>query len=238
MIRRVKAIRALDIEKGLRLSEQAGWGFNGMTLSRTSLVQLCRRLDEQSGRLRLLELGGGQSTMFWWALLQLELLEAEVTTLEHHEEWAANLAQRVEGEHRVRVVPQTLKQITDEEWGMIFHNPLEAAARWASVGWTVPKAQHDWYKIHNTFYGEADQLDLTPESVDVLIVDGPHGNGRSLAYPLYCRQLKPNALVLVDDFDHYPFLDDLGRVFHFEELYREVIGEKRSVLLRLQGIKR
>lgn len=200
-------------------------------------MQLCRRLDTQSGPIRLLELGGGQSTIFWWALLQLDVLQAEVTTLEHHEEWAEKLVQRVKDEERIRVVPQSLKQITDEEWALLFHDPLGAEQLWASLGSVVPKAQHDWYTIHNTFYGEVDQLRLPAESVDVLIVDGPHGNGRSLAYPLLCRAMKRGALVLVDDFDHYPFLNDLERVFYTEELYREVIGEKRSVLVRLQGMR-
>ncbi|MEF3307171.1 hypothetical protein [Paenibacillus sp. GYB003] len=207
-----------------------------MALTKTSLAQLCRRLGIAAGPVRLLELGGGQSTLFWRTLLGNGLLDAEVTTLEHHVEWAAELGRRVAGEARIRVVPQTLKQITDDEWRRLFGNPPEAASAWSSVGTPVPESDYGRFTIRNTFYGEADRLGLPEESIDALIVDGPHGNGRSLAFPLLCRQLKPDALVLVDDFDHYPFLDDLERVFRFEELYREVIGDKRSVLLRLQGM--
>ncbi|MFK7692963.1 class I SAM-dependent methyltransferase [Paenibacillus sp. HJGM_3] len=219
------------------MSEQIGWGFTSMSLTRTSLVQLCRRVEAEAGPIRLLELGGGQSTLFWWALQQLELLEMEVTTLEHHEEWARNLQTKVASERRMRVVKQSLRQVSEEEWAQLFHDPLGAAASWSRLGVTVPKAQHEWFSIRNAFYGEADQLGYAPESIDVLIVDGPHGNGRALAFPLFCQALNPKALVLVDDFDCYPYLDDLGRVFHYVELYREVMGDKRSVLLQLQGMK-
>ncbi|EJL29184.1 hypothetical protein [Brevibacillus sp. BC25] len=48
-------------------------------------------------------------------------------------------------------------------------------------------------------------------------------------------QLKPDALILVDDFDHYPFLAHLGKIYHYEELFREIAGNRRWVLVRLQG---
>lgn len=105
------------------------------------------------------------------------------------------------------------------------------------MGAVVPKELEDHYTIRNTFYDGLEQLSLPAQSIDAMIVDGPHGNGRSFAYPLFCNALKPDALVLIDDFDHYPFLPDLGRVFHYEELYREAVGNKRWVLVRLQGMR-
>lgn len=232
----VDAIRTSDLEKGLAWSEQNGWGYGPMSLSKTSLVQLCRRLNSEAEPIGIVELGGGQSTLFWQALLQLGAIDARVTTLEHHTAWAAQLASRVGAESRIEILPQTLKQVTDGEWAQLFRRPAAAAAAWSSVGAAVPVSMYETFTIRNTFYAEADRIPWTDRSIDVLIVDGPHGNGRSLAFPLFCRQLKPDALVLVDDFDHYPFLDDLERVFRFDELYREAIGEKRSVLLRLNGL--
>jgi hypothetical protein len=219
----------------LRLSERAGWGFNESSISKTSLIQLCRRLDDHGGTIKLLELGGGQSTLFWWALRSLELLQVEVTTLVHEAEWAKELQHRVETEKNFKVISQTLRQITDEELEFMLSNPMDAASIWASTGSVVPR--HAWYKVRNCFYGEANRIGLSPQSIDVVVVGGPQTNGRSLACLLLCRELKPDAFVLVDQFDEYPFLHDLGRVFRFEEMYREVIGGKRSVLLRLQGMR-
>lgn len=37
------------------------------------------------------------------------------------------------------------------------------------------------------------RVPLPVHSVDVMIVDGPHGNGRSLVYPLLAERLEPDA---------------------------------------------
>lgn len=226
-----------EIEKALVLSEQEGWGYGGIALSKRALVHLCRRLDDKGSNYHILELGGGQSTLFWQALSSLGSLPIQVITLEHNEDWANELAKRVEENVNITVVSQTLKQITDQEWNEIFSHPYEACKLWKSYGTFVPLDQYDLYTIHNAFYNDLDQLSLKDQSIDVMIVDGPHGNGRSLAYPLFCNVLKPDAFVLVDDFDHYAFLDDMGQVFLYKEVYREIMGDKRWTLVQLQGWK-
>lgn len=41
------------------------------------------------------------------------------------------------------------------------------------------------FRYSQRFYAEVDQLALEQQSFDIMILDGPHGNGRSLAYPLF-----------------------------------------------------
>lgn len=223
-----------DIEKALLHSEQQGYGFGPMSLSKGALVHLTRRMENGEGGepLHVLELGGGQSTLFWRSLLALELLAVKVTTLEHQPTWAGELQTRVEGQP-IRVVRQPLKQIGDEDWERLFADPDQAAGLWERIGGEVPESQYGHYTIRNTFYGDVASMMPPPQSIDAMIVDGPHGNGRSLAYPLFAPALKTGALVLIDDFDHYPFLADLGRIFRYEELYREIIGDKHWVLARI-----
>lgn len=228
-----------DIEKALLHSEQNGYGFGPMSLSKGALVHLTRRMEsgEGGGALNVLELGGGQSTLFWQSLLALELLSVQVTTLEHQPTWASELQAKVEGQP-IRVVRQSLKQISDGDWERLFADPDRAAGLWATIGEEVPEAQYGHYTIRNTFYGDILPQFAAPNSIDAMIVDGPHGNGRSLAYPLFAAALKPGALVLIDDFDHYPYLADLGRIFRYEELYREMIGNKHWVLARISERKK
>ena len=77
----------------------------------------------------------------------------------------------------------------------------------------------------NTFY-KIDQSQL-PETIDLLIVDGPHGNGRSLAY-LHCMdKLKNGSLVLIDDASHYPFYDHLKMLCSTEIIYEQHIRENK-----------
>ncbi len=226
-----------EIEKALLTSEQAAWNYGGTALSKRALVHLCRHLERKEEPHHILELGGGKSTLFWRDVFNLELLPIKVTTLEHHFEWANELAKQVEQHNSISIYPQTLKQISDEEWSEIFSQPQNVRKLWNSFGTPVTTNQYDLYTIHNTFYAEVDQLPLENNTVDVMIVDGPHGNGRSLAYPLFSEVLKEDAFVLIDDFDHYPFLRDLGTIFHYQELYREILGQERWTLVQLQGRK-
>jgi hypothetical protein len=226
-----------DIEKVIQLSTKAGWGYGGMALSNRALTHLCRRMDVRDEPYHILELGGGQSTLFWRELLACELLPIQVTTLEHHHEWANLLSKEVEKFERICIQVQTLKQISDEDWAEIFTRPEESLKLWNTCGEPVPAHEYDLYTIHNSFYVEIEKLHLQEESIDIMIVDGPHGNGRSLAYALFRNFLKPNALLLIDDFDHYPFLQDLGRIFSYEEIYREILGQERWVLVQLKGKK-
>lgn len=105
-----------NIEELLTKSEQNGWGYEGMALSRNSLIHLCLRLEDQEKVYHILELGGGQSTLFWKYLSSSGLLKIKVTTLEHDNDWATQLSTRVEDLENITVHSQTLKQVTDEEW--------------------------------------------------------------------------------------------------------------------------
>ncbi|WP_028778800.1 class I SAM-dependent methyltransferase [Shimazuella kribbensis] len=226
-----------DIEKVIQLSIQEGWGYGGMALSNRALTHLCRRMDTRNEPYHILELGGGQSTLFWREILACEFLPIQVTTLEHHHEWANVLSKQVENFEPICVRSQTLKQISDQEWEEIFTRPDESLKLWNTFGKPVPAQEYDLYTIHNSFYVEVEELNLPEKSIDIMVVDGPHGNGRSLAYALFRNVLKPNAFLLIDDFDHYPFLQDLGRIFSYEEIYREILGQERWVLVQLKGLK-
>lgn len=224
-----------DIEKAVQQSAIDGWGYGGMALSNRALTHLCRHMSADNQFYQILELGGGQSTLFWREIIALKLLSISVMTLEHHEEWAVLLTKKIDPCDGVTIYPQTLKQISEQEWKEVFQNPSGILEVWDTFGKEVSKQDYDLYTIRNSFYAELGTLPLKENSVDVMIVDGPHGNGRSLAYPLFSNYLKPDALLLIDDFDHYPFLFDLGRVFSYEELYREILGQERWVLVQLTG---
>lgn len=222
-----------DIEKALGESEREAWNY-GPTLARGALVHLCRHIDESQSPFTVLELGGGHSTFLWQALQSLGLLDVRAVTLLHEPQQADELTKRTAQGGAITVRHSGLKQITDDEWERVFADGSSAAANWASLGASVSADRYRHYTIRNTFYDDI-ELPLADHVVDAMIVDGPHGNGRSLAYPLFCGKLKPDALVLIDDFDHYPFLADLGRLFAYRELYRDVAGQQRWALVRLQG---
>lgn len=227
-----------DIEKALLHAERHGFSFSAMTLSKSALVHLCRRLEPpEDGEepLQIVEFGSGQSTIFWSALHTLGLLPIHVTSLEHDGSWAGKVRSYID-QAAVRIFEQTLRQISEEERTQMFAVPSQAGDRWRTKSQAVAKELYADYTIRNTFYGEADLIGFKPGSIDAVVLDGPHGNGRSMAFPLLAHALRPGSLILIDDFDHYPFLEDLGLLFRYTELYMERVTGKHWVLVRLESV--
>lgn len=46
-----------------------------------------------------------------------------------------------------------------------------------------------------------------------VIIDGPNGNGRSIAFNVIKDKINTPCYVFIDDFFHYPFVDDFKRCF-------------------------
>ena len=69
---------------------------------------------------------------------------------------------------------------------------------------------------------------------DIIILDGPNGNGRNLAYNHIRGHLNKNAIILIDDFDardgdlDYKFISILKYNYDVEEIYKydsEIMGD-------------
>ena len=219
----LKELAQDDVSDAISATEKT---FGGWSLSKESLVALCNAMPK--AECRILELGGGSSTLFWDRLSYKR--DLRVTTVEHDEAWASQTRTKIRS-NCVRIVRSPLKQLTDMEVASVFELQNMAIGTWDTFGRVLgPERNEDW-TIRNTFYADAHLLGLQDSTVDVLVVDGPHGSGRSLAFPLFRRSLKPNALILIDDFDHYPFLEDLALVMPCEKVAWGG-GGKNWVLMR------
>lgn len=83
-----------------------------------------------------------------------------------------------------------------------------------------------------SFY-DIKEEDLTSSKYDLVILDGHHGHGRSVAWKILKTKLSIGCLVLIDDFDHYPFREDFVAEFpnsklvvqHWEQTTRWCIYE-------------
>jgi hypothetical protein len=224
-----------DIEQVLTLARSKGWEQGNDSISQNAFIHLLRRLEKTNDECRVVQLGGGQTIWVWDSLLKLGHLPIRATIIEHHPARASQLIQNVDAMTGIDVQWNSLKQLTDDECEVLFNNPDEAIEKWGKIGKYVTPDQYEHYQIRNAFYGEINKFSMPKESIDVLIVDGPHGNGRSLAFPLLFSMLKKDAFIVIDDFDHYPFAADLERIFTFDEIHRDTWGDQRWLLLRLRG---
>jgi hypothetical protein len=216
-----------------------GGKFGKWALSESALRYFCYYLLKNNSNIKLIELGGGQSTFFWNNLTESDTMKKqncfiEVETFEHNQAWADKL-KKLTSHPRIRSF--NLKQFTEDEYNLIIENPEILFAKWDLTGKIVPKSEDNHTRIKNTFYDIS--LNELPgdNSLDGLIVDGPHGNGRSLVFPLFYKALKINSIILIDDFDHYPFLEDLEKLFKIKVLQKCQTIVKKWILVQITDKK-
>jgi hypothetical protein len=63
--------------------------------------------------------------------------------------------------------------------------------------------------------------DLTSNGYNLVVLDGHHGHGRSIAWKFLKDRLGIGCLVVIDDYDHYPFVEDFKKIFPNNRLIKE-----------------
>ena len=231
-------IQQEQVEQAFVAAEKIGWSFDGnWSLSKDALRSFSLSLPKLDVPFHILELGAGQSTLFWYSLIKNGNPNLIVTSFEHHPIWADYVQTRIGNCQYLKVERLGLKVINEEEWMKIFDKPKEATIIWNSLGTPVQKEKFENYSLHNAFYEIPPELFSIMKPIDALILDGPHGNGRSLAFPLFYNFLKPDAVILIDDVDHYNFLGNLLSLFSFRILAKRINNDERWTVVELEREK-
>lgn len=224
------------IEKALKQVEDAGGFFGGWALSASAIrmfTQTLMNTDSQqnsSSLLRIVEFGSGQSTLFWGNFLAMGI-SLDVHTYEHHPYWAEQSLMKTGGRVNVHHVP--LRQVSAEVKDQMFKMSGDVYEIFEQ-GEVLPESEWENTRTKNAFYAAPFDQHFEKASIHGVILDGPNGSGRSLAFPLLMPYLAPKALILIDDYDHYPFLEDLQKLSDSETLYHSHSLGKRWCLIRLR----
>ena len=97
--------------------------------------------------------------------------------------------------------------------------------------WRRPKSRQK-----RCFYDLSDVA--LAERYDVAVVDGPHGNGRNFAWLLLRGRMSEGACILIDDFNHYDFLERAASQLPLEEVRRVESATDNFVLVRVTAPER
>jgi hypothetical protein len=57
-----------------------------------------------------------------------------------------------------------------------------------------------------------------------MIVDGPHGNGRSIAFLHSIGRLQKGSYVVIDDYNHYDFVEKFQLLFKTQLIFESTTG--------------
>lgn len=219
------------IENIFRKLQKEGRTFNRWSLSKSSIRNILKELDLEKNGLKIVELGGGVSTFFWNSLKNDCNKNIECITFEHDKEWGDYLQKELVP--NITIIHCGLKQLSDDEKNILFLNPDMAIKNWEKNNKLIPTEKHKLTRINNAFYDIPIDFLIENKAIDLLIVDGPHGNGRSISFPLFFNKINEGCLILIDDYTHYPFVDDLKLIFNVREIACENSISKKWILFKV-----
>lgn len=218
--------------------KKIGDGFGGWALTKSSLRLLFANIDQSQlmKKYCVVELGGGQSTLFWKEMSDV-FPGLTVTTWEHSQQFIDTLNSKVAGSS-IRMEHRKLQQYSDMEWEKIFScrelKDIENALATSSPS-DLPISEYNNTRAHNVFYS-IDDIHIPTENIDILVVDGPHGNGRSLAFAVFAKYFRQGTIILIDDVSHYPFLEMLSKFTTFRVLNTSFSLNKQWIIVEIASL--
>ena len=183
----------------------------------------------------ILEFGAGYSTIFFAKWMNLNNRNISICSFEHNSVFWDKLSKDLKPFPYVTLHMPKLKQLSDYEYEQLFlsNRPTGIYPR---MGCPVPLELYYETRLHNTFY------DIKPakyklDNTNLIVIDGPNGNGRSIAFPLLKQLVRLPVYCLVDDFNHYPFLEEMGKCFNFSKIFEFDYGHDAYSFMKITGAK-
>jgi hypothetical protein len=190
----------------------------GAGLNKKVYVKLMEILDnyDDSKVIRVLEFGSGMSSKFFIDYQRIYNKKLELVSFDDSEEWCYKKS--VEEDKVLKLHIRKLIKCKDNDYNYQIENKI------INKKMFYKNMQKTTWRQKNCFY---DIQDNDIEGLfDIVILDGPNGNGRNLAYNYIREHLNKDAIILIDDFDardgdfDYEFVDILKYNYDVEEIYK------------------
>lgn len=182
--------------------------WDGWSLSHESIILIAWLIVKNKINL-IVEFGSGYSSIVFSEFFKSLPFEASLITYEHNKEFISRLKPHITNSS-IQLKECKLKILSDIHFEEMFKvkDPAEYFLEKSNY-----VDENDYYnlKLKNIFY-EDDFSFYKDNSIGLVILDGPNGNGRSMAFPLLKKKLKSNGYILLDDFEDYNFEDYLNLI--------------------------
>ena len=196
----------LNLKKLIKQIYNGKYFLNGMGFHRTQIKDLKKLLN--SDVKNIVEFGSGKSTEFLLTHRKIKNLNYQIYSFDHNPDFSFKSNQQ---DRNFVLNFRPLIYFSQTEFLLMFKNKV------LSDNFNlVESAKINDFRIENAFY-KLDKNDL-PSVVDFVILDGPNGNGRSIAFLHLHKKLKNGSVIFIDDVDHYDYLVKLEQLFNFEIL--------------------
>jgi len=185
-----------------------GWGIS--TSGFEKMLEILKSTDfKKFERYNILEFGSGISTEFFVDyIIENDLKNVFITSFENDSKFMT-LARHQQLDLKLR----RLITCNDVDYNEMFNkkafNPYK-------VSYLINEPET---RQRNCFYN-IEENDM-PNSIEFVLVDGPSGNGRNLAFLHMLGKLHKDAIVFIDDYRHYDFLEKFKDLYACEELFEK-----------------
>lgn len=186
-----------------------GWGLSKKQL--TELLQIIENHNKKT--LRLIEFGSGKSTEFLVDIVKFGIKDLEITSFDNDPNFAYKPNK---GDKFINLLIRGLEECDDDSYNKMFDKLA------FDKGLMKPKKTALTTRQKNNFYS-IDDGDITG-IFDLMILDGPNGNGRNISYLHMKDHLEINSIVLIDDYTHYDFIEKFSLFFEFDVLFESNTG--------------
>lgn len=179
-----------------------GWGLDPQLLSNLALY-----LNQAN---RIIEFGSGSSTQFMLDYREKHNLDYELYSFDHNVDHAFKPALK----HKKFKLK--IRELVQYEEGAMSQF-LTGGKLGKKI--KVPKEHYGNTRLKNCFYN-LKKNDLVGK-YDIVIVDGPNGNGRGFSYGYLKGHIDVGTIIIIDDFHHHPFLAHCNMVLNTKVVYHK-----------------
>jgi hypothetical protein len=196
--------------KQLNYYSNDGWGLCVPTLE--MLINIIKNNNIKN----IIEFGSGKSTEFLIDVRNEFNLDYTIDSFDNSEVYC------YKGEQKkfLQLNICNLISCDDIEYENIF-----STKKFDKSNFTLVTGEFD-AKIKNATYDIKEEMLKT--NYDLVIIDGPHGNGRNFNNFYIENRIRTGSFIVVDDFFHYDFIDKIKLFFNVEIIESQIFEKYRN----------
>lgn len=205
----------------LKKYKNDGWGLSEKSFNK--IIELFETKFKDQEEITIVEFGSGKSTEFFVDFLTKLEKKFKIISFDSDTNYASTVKH-----NNLSLLIRNLEECSDKAFRSMFinrrYNPVNFSLK------TTPATSRQ----KNTFYNVKDE-DI-PTNVDFVLLDGSHGNGRSISFLHLINKISDNAYVFIDDLSHYDFESRLEMIFNTTCLHKETKLFKNPEEIWIDGI--
>lgn len=186
-----------------------GWGIS--VLGFTKLLEIIK--NNTNEELNVLEFGSGISTSFLRDVVVNNIKKLKITSFDND---VNHMYKKSDDEDYINLLVRGLVECDDVDYTKQFNDKeYDKSLMYDKISVLDASQKNNFYDIQEN--------DLTG-LYDLIILDGPNGNGRNFSFLHIQKHVKTNTIIFIDDYNHYDFLEKCQTIFNSDIIFQHTEG--------------